>query len=77
MTELVAVMGSIGQHMLGGFKSRQQRNGGFAISGVAGREQKTYRAALFVRRSVDFGRASAARATDGFAAAPFSPLAER
>src|SRR4051794_10024753 len=78
LTQAVGVVGFVGDEMRdrssGGNQRRRQRD----VIDVAGREQKDTRPAFGVGQGMDFRRASAARATDGFPEGPpFPPAAER
>ena len=78
LAQAVGVVGPVGENTLGSMAHCEQAPRPDEVVDVAGRDQQDMRASYVIGQCVDFGRLSAARATDGVVEGPpFAPAAER
>ena len=70
----VGVVASVGDDMTA-FEADEQKRSCAQIMGLAGRQYKTHRQAVFIDQSIDLGAQSSTRTADGVIFAPFFPPA--
>jgi len=78
LAQAVGVIGAVGENSLGLMAHCEQATHSDEVVDVTGRDQQDMGAADIIGQRVDFGRLTAARATDGVVKGPpFAPAAER